>query len=772
MKLQLTERRGVHRDMVTAVSWTPGNELFSVCDDRKLHRWDSGGESVGPLVGEFGHCTSMSWFPSIGKQVGDLFALAGSDGSIRLLSSKGREEKKVEAHAGAAVRVRWSHDGTALCSCGEDGEVKVWSRSGNLRSTLYQAGRPVYAVAWSPDSEAMAVGSGKQIVIKAVQAGKKQVQWVAHDGIVTALDWNIVTGRIVSASEDCTYKVWDAFSRQLFASHKQGSVITSVAWAPNGETFAVGAFNMLHLCDVAGWTHSRERPQTGSLMDIAWTADGTQLAAAGGNGTVLFAQVVGRSLEWGRYQAVLVESQKIRVQDVSGGTYEELDFPRDRVVEMALGYEHLVVATTTQCFIYGVSNWNTPTIFDMRGAVSLLALSARHFMTLDSLSGLQVWTYEGRPLSSPRFQNLRPEFLSAKSVSLAPEVVAVLDRTDGRTVRVCDVQSGRALADAALTHDCEVVEIALSQFAGAGLADRRLAFVDRNKDMWIAPVAAATGGVGRPKRKLHTQVDSFAWNDSSDMLVAIADGRIITWLYPNGIYVDKDLNAAACIIRDGSEFGPSPQVKAFYADKVAVRKADGALLSACVSLYPPMLYDYIQNDKWLEVVRLCRFVKSDQLWACAACMALASSRNLDVAEEALAAIKQVDKLDYVHYVKSIPSEEGRNAELALYQRRPDAAEKILLQASPPLIYRAIKMNLKLYRWGRALELAVQHRSHVDTVLAYRSRHLASLGRTEVDPRYLQYSSQVTFDWASVRAKEEKEVEDEGARGGRGGYGRK
>ena len=35
---------------------------------------------------------------------------------------------------------------------GEDGAVKIWSRSGMLRSTLVQSASPVYALAWSPDS--------------------------------------------------------------------------------------------------------------------------------------------------------------------------------------------------------------------------------------------------------------------------------------------------------------------------------------------------------------------------------------------------------------------------------------------------------------------------------------------------------------------------------------------------------------------------------------------------------------------------------------------
>jgi hypothetical protein len=32
----------------------------------------------------------------------------------------------------------------------------------------------------------------------------------------------------------------------------------------------------------------------------------------------------------------------------------------------------------------------------------------------------------------------------------------VLDKTDGKTVRLCDAHTGRILADSAVTHDCEV----------------------------------------------------------------------------------------------------------------------------------------------------------------------------------------------------------------------------------------------------------------------------------------------------------------------------
>ncbi len=40
---------------------------------------------------------------------------------------------------------------------------------------------------------------------------------------------------------------------------------------------------------------------------------------------------------------------------------------------------------------------------------------------------------------------------------------------------------------------------------------------------------------------------------------------------------------------------------------------------------------------------------------------------------------QVDKLHFVVKVKQLPTEEARNAELAVYRRRPDEAEAILIQ---------------------------------------------------------------------------------------------
>lgn len=92
-----------------------------------------------------------------------------------------------------------------------------------------------------------------------------------------------------------------------------------------------------------------ERPQCGSIMSMAWTSDGTEVAGAGGNGNVVFSQLVERKKEWMNYEAVLVDPKLILVTDANSDAYERLEFPRDRVVEFALGWDHLVRVCMCVC---------------------------------------------------------------------------------------------------------------------------------------------------------------------------------------------------------------------------------------------------------------------------------------------------------------------------------------------------------------------------------------------------------------------------------------
>lgn len=745
-----------HSEIVTACCWTPENDAITCSDDNTIARWRMDGEVSGKVASMDAYMTAVDWVPSVGKQAADMFAVSCTDGTFRLMAKNGREEKKVQAcEAGAVIALKWNYDGTALVTAGEDGTLKIWSRSGNLRSTLASTGRSIYAVCWGPDNDQLLFTNGVNLVIKTVQIGRKDILWKAHDGAILCLDWNPINNRIISGGEDRIFRVWDAFGRQLYQSPAGEHVVTSIAWCPNGGSFAVGSYNMLRLCDKTGWSYCRERPKCGSLMDIAWASDSTQLVAAGGNGATVFAQVIERVLAWNKIEIKLVDPRKIHVHDVMNETLEEIDFVRDRVIEMSFGYGFLIVCTATQCFIYNSQNWNTPHIFDLRATVNLIIQSECHFITVDNFNGIQVYSYEGKSISQPKFAGMHVEFLNSMTISLSTDTLAILDHSDRKTIRSFDINTGKQLP-IALTHSLEIYELALSH--SGPTEDRKIFFIDRNRDLYLARLSH------KDNYKLQAQVDSAAWNDGSEILVAIADAKLLTWSYPNMAYVDRTLLHHIIDSRDGTDFLKMSSITTFAGSSLTVRRADGTIVAASISPYPAMLYEFTTTSDWDKAVRLCRFVKSKSLWTCLAGIAL-HRRHLETAEITLAAIDCVDKLYFILYVKGIQSDERRNAELALYAGNIDEAEAILLQAHPhPLIYRAIKMNIRLFRWERAMDLAVKHTTdagtHVDTVLAYRERFLAANKLQETNQKFLQYAKQVAIDWGTIAKKQELEREKE------------
>ncbi|CAJ1065331.1 intraflagellar transport protein 80 homolog [Xyrichtys novacula] len=699
----------------------------------------------------------LHWFP---KTVGvkkqnqtEIFVLTSTDGKFHLTSKTGRIEKSVEAHKGAVLAGRWNYDGTALITAGEDGQIKIWSKSGMLRSTLASQGSPVYSVAWGPDSDRILYTSGRQLIIKPLQPSAKVIQWKAHDGIILKVDWNSVNDLILSGGEDCKYKVWDSFGRLLYSSLFLDYSITSLSWAPDGEVFAVGSFNTLRLCDKTGWSYALEKPNTGSVFSLAWSADGTQLAGACGNGHVIFAHVVEQHWEWKNFVITLTKRRTMQVRNVINDAVDILEF-RDRVIKASLAYGHLVVATSLQCYVYNSGNWNTPLIFDLKeGTVSLILQAEKHFLLVDG-AGLYTFSYEGRLISSPKFPGMRADILNAQSVSLSNDTIAVRDKSDEKVVLLFDALTGKALGDGKpLSHKLEVVEVALDHCGPSN--ERKIALVDKNRDLYLTSVRH----LGREPKicKIGSMVHSMAWNDAANILCGVQDGQLTMWYYPSAVFTDKELLPKTLYIKDGSEFSRAPHIVSFVGTKVTLRQGDGSLVYSNVPPYPALLHEYSASARWEDALRLCRFAKDQSLWACLAGMAMAN-RDLDTAEMAYAAIRELPRVQYIKFIKEQPSKESTLAHMLMFSGQVQEAEATLLQAG--LFYQAIQVNIDLFNWERALELAVKHKTHVDTVLAYRQKFLQKFGRKETNKRFLQYAEGVEVDWEKIQAKIEMELAKE------------
>ncbi|XP_008424046.1 intraflagellar transport protein 80 homolog [Poecilia reticulata] len=745
-----------HKELVSCVGWTTADELYSCSEDHQILKWNLLTNETGLVVRlpDDIYPVDLHWFP---KTVGakkqtqaEISALTSTDGKFHLVSKMGRIEKSVEAHKGAVLAGRWNYDGTALLTAGEDGQIKIWSKSGMLRSTLVSQGCPVYSVAWGPDSDRILYTSRRQLIIKPLQPSTKVIQWKAHDGLVLKVDWNSVNDLILSGGEDCKYKVWDSFGRLLHSSTSQDYPITSLSWAPDGEMFAVGSFNTLRLCDKTGWSYALEKPNTGSVFNLAWSADGTQLAGACGNGHVIFAHVVEQHWEWKNFSITLTKRRTMQVRNVQNDAVDVLEF-RDRIIKASLAFDHLVVATSLQCYVYNSRNWNTPLIFDLKeGTVSLILQAEKHFLLVDG-SGLYTFSYEGRLTSSPKFLGMRADVLSAQAVSLSNDTIAIRDKSDEKVILFFDAMTGKPLSDGKpLTHKLEVLEVALDQCGPS--SERKISLIDKNHDLYLTSVHH----LGKEPKicKIGSMVHSMAWNDTANILCGIQDIQFTVWYYPSVVFADKELLPRTIYTKDGSEFSHAPHILSYVGTKVTLRQGDGSLVYSNVPLYSTLLHEYSASARWEDALRLCRFAKDQSLWACLAGMAMAS-RDLNTAEMAYAAIGELPRVQYINFIKEQPSKESSLAHMLMFSGHVQEAETTLLQAG--LIYQAIQMNIDLFNWNRALELAVKHKTHVDTVLAFRGKFLQTFGRKETNKRFLQYSEGVEVDWERIQAKIEMEL---------------
>ncbi|XP_060811530.1 intraflagellar transport protein 80 homolog isoform X3 [Bombus pascuorum] len=744
-KISAQNRNG-HKRLVTCVAWSSTEEIYSCGEDHLLIAWHlEGGTAHSSIVTEFPndfYPTDMQWHPRPNyaalitkKQSLDVLLITTADGKYHLVNKNGRIEKSIDAHKGATTVGRWSSDGSALLTAGEDGLIKVWSRSGMLRSVVVKGMFPILSAAWSSDCTTVLYSQGAHLTFQSLNSNSKPRKLLAHDGLVLVLCWSHTHGLIISGGEDCRYKVWDSNGTQLFSSSIGDYPITSVNWSFSGDYFAVGSFNTIKLCDKTGWSHSLEKINSGSIYSIAWSSDSTQVAMACSNGTVSTGHIIDRRLEWNNYEATLVKRKVIEVRNVGNEIRETLEIS-DRVVQLEFGFDYLVVITPAQCHVYSVANWNTPAIFDLKNtSVSAVLLAEKHFLLVE-WNSVSLYSYEGRLLGTPKWKGITQERLYPPCVSLCSDTLVIRSQSNEKLLHVLEVAYNKPITEnQTYTHLQSITRVTLNHVGG--ITDRQVALIDINKDLFL--VSIRIPGFGRVC-KIAAMAQDIAWATDANVLAAMLDATLSVWLCPNCVhYSDRKIIRKTRIDKESSEFGKQPSVANVYNGMVMIRRGDGALVASSFYTFFISLHQHILNKRWKEALSLCRIAQNEVLWTCMAVMAT-DNKELDAAEEAYAAISRYDKVNYIQYIKSLPNKTERLAEMALLSGDLLTAEGILLQNG--LTEEAVRINIEIYNWNRALELAIRHRKQLDEVLNARKEYLRVINKKETNQNFLEYMANV------------------------------
>ncbi|CAK1602764.1 unnamed protein product [Parnassius mnemosyne] len=408
------------------------------------------------------------------------------------------------------------------------------------------------------------------------------------------------------------------------------------------------------------WPNSSLDLPVGSIYNVAWSPDGTQLAAACADGHVIFAHVIDRRYNWKNFSCTQTGRQVLAIKDIITEENDQLDYP-DSVVQIALGFDHLVVATVKQCFIHKLTSWNTPVTFDLKDGTVGLILLAQRCMCVVERGRLSVYSYTGRLLASPQF-NSRAEARGRTSISLGPDTLASIDQSNPTIVHIYDLPTAtysisRGTTDSNVTkikHHIAVCGIALSQTGP--INERQIALVDRRRDLFVATVKD-------PKQKLLVlgrAVLSIMWSTESELLVGLKKETIVCWAYQKN-NTRPELTTTTVSL-PSSNIGHNPSIQSIENGVAAILRGKGSTVMH-ISLgivHVEMVLKYIASNMWNEAVQLCRTLKDTKLWGCLAELSL-EKNQLDIAEEAFKEVHQYAEVFRIQYLKNIRNSCGKTS---------------------------------------------------------------------------------------------------------------
>jgi WD40 repeat protein/mono/diheme cytochrome c family protein len=238
---------------------------------------------------------------------GTLLAIAGHH-EVILRSADGAQV--VARLIGDAPRVEslaFSTDGKLLAACGgapsEFGEIQIWDVAArSLIRSIKTSNDTVYGVSFSPDATRVAVGCADKIIRAfSVTDGKQVMQCDNHIDWVFATAWSLDGTKVATASRDKALKLIDVATGHLIDDINQPrEPLFALARSPKADVIVSGGENgqiYLHRMEPRGGRLSEgDNKELSAIKEVerlpgpaaavAWSADGTRIAAGGTRGEV------------------------------------------------------------------------------------------------------------------------------------------------------------------------------------------------------------------------------------------------------------------------------------------------------------------------------------------------------------------------------------------------------------------------------------------------------------------------------------------------------
>uniref|UniRef100_A0A672HFX7 F-box-like/WD repeat-containing protein TBL1XR1 n=1 Tax=Salarias fasciatus TaxID=181472 RepID=A0A672HFX7_SALFA len=292
-----------HESEVFICAWNPVNDLLaSGSGDSTARIWNLSENSTGgstQLV--LRHCireggqdvpsnkdvTSLDW-----NSEGTLLATGSYDGFARIWTKDGNLASTLGQHKGPIFALKWNKKGNFILSAGVDKTTIIWdAHTGEAKQQFPFHSAPALDVDWQSNNTFASCSTDMCIHVCKLGQDRPVKTFQGHTNEVNAIKWDPTGSLLASCSDDMTLKIWsmkqDSCVHDLQAHSKE---IYTIKWSPTGPGTNNPSANLMlasasfdstvRLWDVERGVciHTLTRHQE-PVYSVAFSPDGRHLAS-------------------------------------------------------------------------------------------------------------------------------------------------------------------------------------------------------------------------------------------------------------------------------------------------------------------------------------------------------------------------------------------------------------------------------------------------------------------------------------------------------------
>ncbi|MBI1267883.1 MAG: hypothetical protein GC193_10690 [Cryomorphaceae bacterium] len=233
---------------VEHIAWHQSGDCILTAAGKQLKLSATDGKLIRQFEDHQSTIADISWNPA----APDLFATSSYNGA-RLWTLKQTSHKRFFYWKGSLLNIAYSPNGKVLAAGCQDGAAHIWLLPSG--EDLLMNGYPtkVRELSWDSTSRYLATGGGNEVIVWDFSgtgpSGSKPVVFPGHQTFISVLAFAPEGTKLASGGKDGAVIIWDlANQTEVMVSKEEDCQVSNLAWSADGTmlaaTFASGRISV------------------------------------------------------------------------------------------------------------------------------------------------------------------------------------------------------------------------------------------------------------------------------------------------------------------------------------------------------------------------------------------------------------------------------------------------------------------------------------------------------------------------------------------------